>query len=88
MKKLHAKAVTKNGLSLFFDSYRFNQIDNHGSSTIHSQLANQYQNLKSFVFVVLNNVRGAVSDLNCGNSCGGAAGCVCFLCIDNQRNGG
>ena len=50
MKKLHAKAATKNGLSIFFDSYRFNRIDNHGSSTIHSQLANQYQNLKSFQY--------------------------------------
>jgi hypothetical protein len=57
IKRLVDKATSDGGVNLFFTSYRFNQMPNEGSLIMHANLTEQYQNLKSVLFVSLNKER-------------------------------
>jgi hypothetical protein len=57
VKRLYDKATGDNGINLFFDTYRFNQIPNEGSLVLHMNLTEQYQNLKNITFATLSSSR-------------------------------
>ena len=57
VKRLVQKATSDEGINVFFNSYRFNQIPNEESVFFHVNLTKQYQNLKRLFFVTLNKDR-------------------------------
>ncbi len=57
VKRLTAKATSAEGINLFFNTYRFNQVAPEQSMILHFDSTEQFQNLKRIYFVTLNRNR-------------------------------
>ncbi len=57
VKRLTAKATSAEGINLFFNTYRFNQVAPEQSMILHFNSTEQFQNLKRIYFVTLNRNR-------------------------------
>ena len=53
VNKLTEKAQSESGLNLFYDTYRFNQINSDGNLFMNVTLSEQFQNLKKVLFGTL-----------------------------------
>jgi hypothetical protein len=61
VKRLIAKATTAEGMNIFYNTYRFNQLQPEGALTLHYTSTEQFQNLKRIYFVTLNRNRFQVA---------------------------
>ena len=57
VKRLTSKATTGEGINIFFNTYRFNQVAPEQSMILHFNSTEQFQNLKRIYFVTLNRDR-------------------------------
>jgi hypothetical protein len=57
VKRLTAKATGDDGINIFFNTFRFNQIAPEQSSILHFNSTEQFQNLKRIYFATLNRNR-------------------------------
>lgn len=57
VKRLTAKATSSEGINIFFNTYRFNQVAPEQAMILHFNSTEQFQNLKRIYFVTLNRNR-------------------------------
>lgn len=62
VKRLTAKAMSAEGINLFFNTYRFNQVAPEQSIVLHFNSTEQFQNLKRIYFATLNRNRIQAGD--------------------------
>ena len=69
VKRLTLKATSNEGINIFFNTYRFNQVAPEQSLILHYNTTEQFQNLKRIFFATLNRNRFQASNEHSFNIC-------------------